>query len=199
MVKLKRKVTIKKKAPVPEQPQEPVVPSTAPQTNSGDDSSGTSGTKGKGRWWWAVIIIVIAVIAFLIFRSCGTSAPATVEKERPAAVGDTLTSGDNTSTDSGQMTQEDDGGTPNPEETSPDETSSGDSMSSKNVVPEKTKRQDSHPAPSATVQVNDVEQTAVEVIRGVYGNGQVRKDKLGAAYTDVQRRVNEMYRQGLVK
>lgn len=198
MVNLKRKVTIKKKAPVPELP-EPIVPSTALQTNSGDDSSGTSGTKGKGRLWWAVIIIVIAVIAFLIFRSCRKPFPTPGEEEEPAAVGDTLTLGDNTSTDSGQVAQEDDGETPNPEETSPDETGSGDSMSSENGVPEKKKRPDSLPAPSDTVQVNDIEQTAVEVIRGVYGNGQERKDKLGAAYTEVQRKVNDMYRQGLVK
>lgn len=39
-----------------------------------------------------------------------------------------------------------------------------------------------------------VEQVAHEVIRGVFGNGRERMDKLGARYTEVQRRVNQIYR-----
>ena len=45
----------------------------------------------------------------------------------------------------------------------------------------------------------EVEENARRVIRGDYGNGQVRKDKLGAAYAEIQSMVNEMYRQGLEK
>lgn len=45
----------------------------------------------------------------------------------------------------------------------------------------------------------DMEENARRVIRGDFGNGQVRKDKLGAAYSEIQGKVNEMYRQGLVK
>lgn len=43
-----------------------------------------------------------------------------------------------------------------------------------------------------------VEETARDVIKGIYGNGNVRKDRLGSRYQTVQDRVNEMYRQGLV-
>ena len=43
-----------------------------------------------------------------------------------------------------------------------------------------------------------IEQKALDVIRGVFGNGQERKDKLGAEYAEIQKRVNEMYRNGLV-
>ena len=39
-----------------------------------------------------------------------------------------------------------------------------------------------------------VEQMAHDVIRGVFGNGRERMDKLGARYTEVQRRVNQIYR-----
>ena len=39
-----------------------------------------------------------------------------------------------------------------------------------------------------------VEQVAHEVIRGVFGNGRERMDKLGTRYTEVQRRVNQIYR-----
>lgn len=44
----------------------------------------------------------------------------------------------------------------------------------------------------------DVEENALRVIRGDFGNGQERRDKLGSSYSEIQGRVNEMYRQGLV-
>lgn len=44
----------------------------------------------------------------------------------------------------------------------------------------------------------DVVENAKRVIRGDFGNGQERKDKLGSAYSEIQRKVNEMYRQGLI-
>ena len=50
-----------------------------------------------------------------------------------------------------------------------------------------------------SVVSGSVEQKALDVIRGIYGNGQVRKDKLGAEYAEIQKLVNEMYRNGRVK
>ena len=44
----------------------------------------------------------------------------------------------------------------------------------------------------------DVEENARRVIRGDFGNGQERRDKLGSSYSEIQGKVNEMYRQGLV-
>lgn len=43
-----------------------------------------------------------------------------------------------------------------------------------------------------------LEQKAIAVIRGTYGNGLERKQKLGDEYTVIQNKVNEMYREGLV-
>ena len=43
-----------------------------------------------------------------------------------------------------------------------------------------------------------IEEEAKQVIRGKYGNGDVRKRNLGGRYAEIQRRVNEMYRNGLV-
>ena len=48
-------------------------------------------------------------------------------------------------------------------------------------------------------EVIDVEEKARKVIRGDYGNGNVRKQKLGEEYSEIQSAVNEMYRKGLVK
>ena len=50
-----------------------------------------------------------------------------------------------------------------------------------------------------TVLTGTLEDKASEVIRGRYGNGEVRKQKLGERYTEIQNKVNEMYRKGLVK
>ncbi len=52
-------------------------------------------------------------------------------------------------------------------------------------------------ATSAPVS-GDIEENARRVIRGDFGNGQERKDKLGSSYSEIQGKVNEMYRQGLV-
>lgn len=43
-----------------------------------------------------------------------------------------------------------------------------------------------------TLESNDVENLAKEVIRGNFGNGQQRKDLLGENYAEVQKRVNEL-------
>lgn len=43
---------------------------------------------------------------------------------------------------------------------------------------------------------SDVEKLALEGIRGNFGNGQTRKDNLGAHYQQVQDRINEIMRSG---
>lgn len=51
--------------------------------------------------------------------------------------------------------------------------------------------------PTTTPQLaSTIEEQAKQVIRGDFGNGEERKQKLGAAYSEVQRKVNEMYRTG---
>lgn len=44
---------------------------------------------------------------------------------------------------------------------------------------------------------NDVETEAMKVIRGDYGVGQERKDKLGTKYQPIQSRVNQLKREGV--
>lgn len=52
---------------------------------------------------------------------------------------------------------------------------------------------------SAISSQGSIEGKAKQVIRGEFGNGQERKNKLGTAYNEVQSKVNEMYRSGLIK
>ncbi len=64
----------------------------------------------------------------------------------------------------------------------------GGSMTAENKPPE----EDLH----VPVLSGSLEQKAKHVIRGDFGNGLDRKNKLGSEYEDVQRKVNEMYRNG---
>ena len=53
---------------------------------------------------------------------------------------------------------------------------------------------------SSEVDVSSsVEDKAKQVIRGNFGNGSDRKQALGAEYVDIQAKVNEMYRSGLIE
>lgn len=52
---------------------------------------------------------------------------------------------------------------------------------------------------ASNISTNYIEQKAISVIRGNYGNGEERKTKLGREYQIIQDKVNEMYRNGLVR
>lgn len=53
-------------------------------------------------------------------------------------------------------------------------------------------------AGSQVLTPEKVEQKALEVIRGDFGNNPERRRKLGSDYEVIQKKVNEMYRKGLV-
>ena len=55
------------------------------------------------------------------------------------------------------------------------------------------------PAQTNSLAEESVEKLAKEVWKGIYGNGVQRRKALGSNYEKVQARVNEMYRNGLVK
>ena len=59
-----------------------------------------------------------------------------------------------------------------------------------------SKKEDIKTASNHSVEY--VEKKALSVIRGNYGNGEERKNKLGTEYQVIQDKVNEMYRKGLV-
>ena len=61
-------------------------------------------------------------------------------------------------------------------------------------TPQSTNNVVTNNAPS--VVPNDIEAEAIKVIRGDYGIGQERKNKLGNQYEAIQRRVNELKREG---
>lgn len=56
-------------------------------------------------------------------------------------------------------------------------------------------------APPETSSLDEIatEAKALQVIRGDFGNGQERKERLGSDYAVIQGKVNDMYRKGLVR
>lgn len=74
------------------------------------------------------------------------------------------------------------------------------SVADESHVTTSTEKSSTSPSENSDNNVDgDVETNARRVIRGDFDNGQVRKDRLGSSYSEIQGRVNEMYRQGLVR
>lgn len=204
----KHEVKIKKKAPVvegpkvtPEAPKTPSTPPTPPQENGGIKS-----------WMWIVAIIVVAVIAFFGYKNCSGS-----ETEASGSDKDTTSLvSDSAQTEKSDSTVAE---TPDtPEEGAPDtnkegtdvpatdngtpKTNNGGTEASKPeqktaepVMPTSTPENVDKPVAPTVPVSGSVEENARRVIRGDFGNGAVRKQELGDQYSQIQNKVNEMYRQ----
>lgn len=123
----------------------------------------------------------------------GDEPTATSESETPASVdaNETPSSGDNSNATTPAKA----------DENKADKPSTTETPASKPTQPAQSKQDVTVPAKQTTASApvsGDVVENAKRVIRGDFGNGKERKDKLGSAYTEIQSKVNEMYRQGLV-
>ena len=78
------------------------------------------------------------------------------------------------------------------------QTSSSASVVSKTGEQATASAQESLSRSQKVLSNSTVEEAALDVIRGIYGNGLERKRNLGDRYAEIQRLVNEMYRKGLV-
>ena len=207
MVQLKRKVTLRtKETPEVSAPKvegtAPKGPGAAPQPSS-----------GGGKWWVAAVVVALLAAGGVYFvRQCGDdrtpsvatagqndsvvvdSAPAPASpsggeaaasegagKAAPAANGNAET----TAAPAGETSSAQAGGETRSAAAAPTKAASTSS------APASASSTSAAPAQAPT---GSVEQTAREVMRGVYGNGRVRKDRLAGRYAEVQRRVNQIYR-----
>lgn len=59
-------------------------------------------------------------------------------------------------------------------------------------LPDGEKENKDEPAEIESLSAEDIEALAREVIRGNFGDGEVRKELLGEFYADIQKRVNEI-------
>lgn len=209
-VHLKKKVTIKEKH-------------ADDELSSGGNDGGNGGNPTptpeppKRRKWilWLIFIVILAIIGYLWYSHNGSSSPkgdAGVDSTKVENTDSTKaqTSDSTATADSSKVkATEGDGetGTEPETTTSPNgngntETGEPTTAPQKEQGPEKSSSdvsKVSKPKSETNGPSGSVEETANEVIKGIYGNGDVRKDKLGSRYQEVQNRVNEMYRQGLVR
>lgn len=156
--------------------------------------TGVSGGKEKSskRWLWIMgIIILVVLLALWLWPSSTTSEVIDKEtvEEVTAPADETTDTVTNVTTTSEDQTDTNVSGKEEVNaETNPVATSSAPNTTSSSPV--------AMPATTATIS-NDIEAEAFKVIRGDYGVGQERKERLGSQYQAIQKRVNELKREGV--
>lgn len=167
----------------PAQP-EPQKPASAADTTPAE-------TKGGMKWIWiAVAVVVIALLAWLLIPKSDSKEAAGQEETTEAVAAESAAPQESSVNDEAQAAEPADEAEAEPEQTVP-------AQPEQNAAAEPQSAPVAQPAVAPAAEVtDDVEAEAQKVIRGAYGDGQVRKDRLGSKYSEVQRRVNELKRQG---
>lgn len=172
-----------------------------PISNPANISQNANGSKKN--WTPAVIAVIVLVLAigsvFLFNQSKNEKAavPQQVEQPIEQKVDETISETDKTEKTQELISQ--------PEEVAnvkkstkkePESSSQTDAMpSSISGSSQKLSQTKSIEKSTAVSQLAPtIKEQAKQVIRGDFGNGEERKRKLGAAYDEIQRMVNEMYR-----
>lgn len=202
MVELKKKVTLKTK-----------VAETATQNQQTTQQPNPSGS-GKGKKLGVLIVLaVIAVVAFFLLKPDNSGNDVSVSS--PATPETIAQNADNAQMQEEQPVSE---STPNEESAPVVEEDKSDNKASDNngnkpltisgqeenaqtttVVKTQTKEATSKASQKEeAIPAGTIEEKAILVIRGDFGNGEERKMKLGTEYSAIQNKVNEMYAKGLV-
>lgn len=192
MVQIKRKVTIKKKSQ---------------NEDNFDIEIKSKVTKKNKLWLWILLILVLLGVFILIYYindkvdrntvEQETEQTEVIDKERQLS-DEQQNFADNNLADNVSETDEIEdrisvggnssvGMSPNNSSTSKTESSN---RSQDEIISNKTHE---------LKLEGTLEEKAKRVIRGEFGNGQERKNLLGSSYEEIQSKVNEMYRDGLVR
>ena len=196
-VKLKHKVQLRKKVEEAEHISEPPFVDPAPKAPR----------RNTKMWLWIFSLIVIGLLVWWIIATIRTE-DKTVEDENPVpTVEEVIEQPENVEegTEVPAVSEEQ-----LSEETTPTDVQETEPLT---PIPSTTKEEPSVPVQSqpsksspatnqtqsnASLNVSyDVEAEAMKVIRGDYGIGQERKDKLGNKYQTIQNRVNELKKEGV--
>lgn len=149
----------------------------------GEDTS-TSNNRGK---LIAVIVVVLAIFAFVAYRSCGSGQEN--ESEPTNTIVSDSTEKEKTDTASNVKKAI-------APETEQEQNNVGENTGDVSAAPTNSDEPTKQTSASVSTSNSSVEEKAMQVWDGVYGNGTERKSKLGSDYKAVQKRVNEMYRNG---
>lgn len=183
-------------APSAEAPATPQpAPTPAPAGGGDATQTGNGGNKGKHVLSLVVGLAVVAAIGFAAFRGCNSNSSQPVDEpvvdtvmdEQPTAPTDSTQRADSTQLGGGD--QDTPAGAPNEVQPQDDAVNAA----TPSAQPE-TSTPSTPSATKATTPSKDVDTEVQKVLRGDYGNGQERKDKLGSSYTKIQRAVNRYYR-----
>ena len=182
MVELKRKVTLKTKSSSEEELEKPI--NLNPKT-----------TNNRKKILVGVAALIVVVIAgFVLFgnqqstrqsNSIATDSLSKDSVQKDSTIADSLNREKIKVVSNAETGYED-------SETKTEEMQSKSSASAGSAI------ESQHEPVVENSSLNSVEAKAKQVIRGIYGNGSVRKQKLGNDYAEIQGKVNEMYRNGLV-
>ena len=140
------------------------------------DEKDTSKPPKSQKWQWLLLSIVAIAIVFFLVKNDSSDDSAGMTKEQPVS-----TPADETTVGIEETTVPEDTATPATEP----------AQSSQPAVKPETADTLASTLPQGTV-----EEKARKVIRGDFGNGAERKQKLGSEYKEIQQRVNKMYRNG---
>ncbi len=171
------------------EPREPKGPGLPP--GPGPDP----GPKSK-RWIrWAVAAAVVVVAGGMWYFAARDNGGSQQTGEPPVAVATADSVKDDTSAEGAAM-QESGEAEPN---SIPQTGNAGQPAEAEPAAPandKPTTAADKQPAAATATPTGDIEDTAMSVIRGNYGNGNTRKQNLGDKYQTIQNRVNQLKREG---
>ena len=173
-----------------EKEETPVVADVSQNNNVDEQSQGLKdGDKsngGKSKMLALIAAVVLAIVVFIAYRSCDSN-EAKVEEPINTVVSDSSKKEKVDSTSTVEKTTNSESGQP--------QSAVNDGNSESKVKPKPNITQTTQVSANTSTN-NTVEEMAMKVWDGVYGNGTERKSKLGSDYKAVQKRVNEMYRNG---
>lgn len=151
--------------------------------STGEDTN-TSNNRGKLP---VVIVVVLVILAFVAYRSCGSGH----EKEPEPTNTIVSDSTEKEKTDTASNVKKD--AAPKAEQ---EQNTVVENTNDAPATPTNSEEPTKQTSASLSTSNSSVEEKAMQVWDGVYGNGTERKSKLGPDYKAVQKRVNEMYRNG---
>ena len=169
----------KEQVPVLDTPQNKTIDVQTQETDGGNNGNGS-----KNKMVAIIAVIVLIVVAFVVYRSCGTN--------ESKVVTNTIVSDSTEKEKADTISNEEKSVSPISEKSQ----STSSEVSSETGTNAESDNTSAVPTTKSESSGNSIEEKAMQVWDGVYGNGTERKSKLGSDYKAVQKRVNEMYRNG---
>ena len=151
---------------------------------STEENTYTSNNRGK---LIAVIVVVLAILALVAYRSCGSGQEKESEPTNTIVSDSTEKEKPDTASNVKKATVP---------ETEQEQNNVGENTDAASATPTNSDESTKQTTAPVSTSNSSVEEKAMQVWDGVYGNGTERKSKLGSDYKAVQKRVNEMYRNG---